>query len=63
MILAIAQLTKRKCIPLLELKHKYISFLKFMKKLFKLLFTKGSLCEIKRENNWLKSKFEMFVYS
>ena len=34
-----------------------------MRKIFKLLFRKGSLCEIKGENNWLKSKFEMFVYS
>ena len=33
-----------------------------MEKLFKLLFTKGSLCEIK-EKKLIKSKFEILTYS
>ena len=49
--------------PIVGIKTQIHLFSEFMKKLLKLLFTKGLLCEIKRENNWLKSQFEMFVYS
>ena len=33
------------------------------KKYSRFYLQKDHLCEIKRENNWLKSKFEMLVYS